>query len=57
MYMLSKQKLKGQSIGKIRNNYTSYKQLEEIGHGGLGRVYKLDREYAIKEELKVVIRM
>jgi len=57
-YMLANmcnQKLKEQSIGKINNDYTSYNQLEEIGHGGFGRVYKMDRKYAIKEELKVFI--
>lgn len=42
-------------IGKICEEYTTYSHKDEnvIGDGGFGKVYKLNDNYAVKEESKV----
>ena len=40
-------------IGEICMDYTDYQQKDVIGHGGFGKVYKIDEGRAVKEEYKV----
>ena len=39
--------------GGICMNYTNYQQKPVIGYGGFGKVYQLNKDYAVKEEYKV----
>ena len=39
--------------GGICMNYTNYQQKHVIGYGGFGKVYQLNKDYAVKEEYKV----
>ena len=47
------QKLRNEIIGEVCKDYLTYKDKVVIGHGGFGKVYKLNAEHAVKEEYKV----
>jgi len=44
-------------IGKVTQDYVEYSAKEEIGHGGFGRIYKLNDQLAVKEEHKVIVKL
>jgi len=41
-------------VGKVCEEYATYKQKDVIGHGGFGLVYKLDDKHAVKEEKRYI---
>lgn len=41
-------------VGKICEDYADYQQKPVIGYGGFGKVYRLNKDRAVKEEYKVV---
>ena len=42
-------------VGKICPKYIDYQQKTVIGKGAFGKVYKLNENFAVKEEYKVAI--
>ena len=40
-------------VGKICMDYADYQQKPVIRYGGFGKVYRLNKDLAVKEEYKV----